>query len=544
LQKLHLNIARGPGKGKSLDLPEDRAFSIGRGHSNDLTLADRLISSHHARIEMDGGYFVLTDLNSKNHTYVNGTAITSPVVLRDRDQVGIGNCVLAVKATEAPAVTLSDKPDQRKEQAVIETTKTMAVDASTIKTAITALGRSEKNLAVLHTVTKMLAASREPGLFLPQLLDLMFEVVPADRGVVFIVEDGDTRPLHARDSKGEILKNLSISRSVLRRAVDEGVCILTGHDKGFDSQESIVLHQIQSAMCAPIRGQDKVLGAIYLDSKITGKSFDDEDLELLTTVSTHAGMAYDNHRLATESARAERMAAIGLLVAGLAHDIKNYMLGLTLGQGLIEPEIRERCSPDGNTAWNAMKDSQGRIMDLVQDMLAFSKPREPEWKLVDPNQVASEAVSALTNRAEEAGVLLEFKRHPKLGPSWLDPKAMERGLVNLAGNAIDATEGGGTVTVRVAKGEDGNGLEFHVADTGTGIPPDARPHVFDLFFSTKQSKGTGLGLAVTKKMVEEHSGTITFTTEVNEGTTFVIAVPVHEQRPEARITPSGTQVLR
>ena len=79
MQSLDLTISRGPGKGKSVRLPAERAFSIGRGQSNDLTLSDRLVSSHPARIQAEGGYYVLTDLNSKNHTYVNGNAITGAV---------------------------------------------------------------------------------------------------------------------------------------------------------------------------------------------------------------------------------------------------------------------------------------------------------------------------------------------------------------------------------------------------------------------------------------------------------------------------------
>jgi signal transduction histidine kinase len=134
--------------------------------------------------------------------------------------------------------------------------------------------------------------------------------------------------------------------------------------------------------------------------------------------------------------------------------------------------------------------------------------------------------------ANERGVLLDVKRHPKAGLWWMDPKGIERCLVNLLGNGVDATPGGGTVTIRVGTSEDKERLELQVSDTGAGIPPEARDKVFDLFFSTKSSKGTGLGLAVTKKIVQEHGGSITFTTEVNEGTTFLVGLPRYEERPK------------
>jgi signal transduction histidine kinase len=536
MQSFELTVVKGAGRGKSWRLPTDRPFTIGRGHSNDLTLADRLVSSHHARIQVEGGYFVVSDLNSKNHTYVNGVAVTAPVVLRDRDEIGIGDSVLALRETSVSTVTLADGPDARPVKASIETARTVAVDPATIKTAITNLGRAEKTLAVLHAAGRLLLDHQEPADFLPRLLDLMFEVVPADHGAVFLLEKGDLRPLHARDAAGQSLASLAVSRSVVRRTVEEGVSILTGTSlgRGADVNESIVLHQISSAMCAPIRGRSQVLGAIYLDSKITGRSFEDADLELLTTVALQAGMAHENTRLARDTADRERMAAIGLLVAGLAHDIKNYMLGVTLGQEMVEGELRAKCGPDSVEAWDAMKDAQARIADLVQDMLSFSKPREPEWALEDPNAVTARAARVLERRAAEAGVILEVKRHPRAPRTWMDPRAIERSLVNLASNGIDATPGGGTVSLRVVPDPDGAFLEFQVADTGSGIPPEARSRVFDLFYSSKKSKGTGLGLAVSKKAVEEHGGTLTFTTEVNEGTTFVLRLPRHAEPPAAR----------
>jgi signal transduction histidine kinase len=539
---LELTIARGPGKGKAVKLPPDRPFSIGRGHSNDLTLSDRLVSSHHARIHPEGGYFVLTDLNSKNHTFVNGSPVTAAVVLRDRDQIGIGNSVLVARATAATAVEISDRPDTAPVVASIETGKTVAIEPGALRTAITDFGRAERNLAVLHATGRILTEQREPGEFLPALLDLMFDVVPADRGAVFVLEQGEMRPLAARDAEGNALRNLTISRSVLRKAVDEGTSILTGPGIAGGEElerESIVLHQIASAMCAAIRGRSRIHGAIYLDSKITGKTFEQGDLELLSTVAALAAMAHENSTLARESAEAERMAAIGLVVAGLAHDIKNYMAGLGLAQELVEPEVREKLSHASVDAWESMNDAQRRITDLVGDMLAWSRPRDPDWQLADPNPVAAAAARAVERRARERGVLLEVKRHPKVGTWWFDPRGLERCLVNLAGNGVDATPGGGTVTIKVSPGEGGKALQILVSDTGAGIPPESREKVFDLFYSTKQSKGTGLGLAVTRKIVEEHGGTVTFTTEVNEGTTFLLSIPRYEERPPPRFGPAG-----
>jgi signal transduction histidine kinase len=291
-------------------------------------------------------------------------------------------------------------------------------------------------------------------------------------------------------------------------------------------------------MCVPVRGRNEVFGAIYVDSKIARGAFTEDDLELLTTIAVQAGIALENARLAVDAARAERMAAIGLVVSGLAHDIKNYMMAIKGGDFILDAILKGIPSPEAQQAWGTLKKTHQQITDLVMDMLSYAKAREPEWANMDINMVLAEASSVCKERAAQKGIEMVQEMDYAIGPFYFDPKNISRCLMNVIGNAIDATpEGGGrkiTLRTRVEPGAGPEGADWvvaEIADQGTGIPPEARDKVFDLLFSTKGSKGTGLGLALTRKIIEEHGGMVTFDTGMGVGTTFHVRIPRRRQRP-------------
>jgi signal transduction histidine kinase len=323
--------------------------------------------------------------------------------------------------------------------------------------------------------------------------------------------------------------------------VHDGVSLLTSDaaaDDRFKAGASIIMQQIRSAMCVPVRGRSEVFGAIYVDSKIARGAFTADDLELLTTIAVQSGIALENARLAVDAARAERMAAIGLVVSGLAHDIKNYMMAIKGGDFILDAILKGIPSPEAQQAWGTLKQTHKQITDLVMDMLSYSKAREPEWANMDVNMVLAEACTVCKDRATQKGIEIVQEMDYAIGPFYFDPKNISRCLMNVIGNAIDATpeRAGKKLTVRsrveVGTGPEGADMAVvEIADQGTGIPVDAREKVFDLMFSTKGNKGTGLGLALTRKIVEEHLGTVTFETEIDQGTTFFVRIPRRKQRP-------------
>jgi len=427
----------------------------------------------------------------------------------------------------------------------IDTNKSMAIDPKMLKSALAKFGKAEKNLATLHAVGNVLASAHDPDVFFPKLLDHIFDVVSADRGAIFVKEGDSLVPKVARSGEGR-QENITISQTILHRTVEEGVAVLTSDaaaDDRFKAGASVILQQIRSAMCVPVRGRSEVFGAIYVDSKIARGAFKEEDLELLTTIAVQAGISLENSRLAIDAARAERMAAIGLVVSGLAHDIKNYMQALKGGDYILDTFIKAMPSPEAKDAWATMQKTLKSISDLVMDMLAYSKPREPEWTNADVNQICGEALSVCKDRATARGVTTDGELDFAIGPFYFDPKGIGRCLMNLVANAIDASTENQSKKVVVFSRVDADDPEtvcFGVRDQGHGIQPEHRDRIFDLLFSTKGSKGTGIGLAVTRKIVEEHGGSIAFESEVEVGTTFYIRLPRRRTRPARTGAPASS----
>jgi signal transduction histidine kinase len=577
-----VTVSKGPKQGTVLPLLPERPITIGRAPANDLSLADPAVSSYHARLELRASQIVLTDLKSKNGTFVNGSQLQGSTPLKPGDQVEMGSSGWTVRpgvetldaprpvaptstigsgASSSRPVHLTPTPPpapmpKRVDTpsggvrvadgaggpvfASIDTNKSMAIDPKMLKSALAKFSKAEKNLATLHAVGAVLAAANDPKVFFPRLMDHIFNVVTADRGAIFVKQGDQFTTQVSRTADGST-GEITVSQTILRRTVHDGVSLLTSDaaaDDRFKAGASVILQQIRSAMCVPIRGRNEIFGAIYVDSKIARGAFTDEDLELLTTISVQCGIALENSRLASDAARAERMAAIGLVVSGLAHDIKNYMMAIKGGDFILEAIIKGIPSPEAQMAWTTLRKTHTQITDLVMDMLSYSKARDPEWANIDINQSTNEAAQVCKERAAQKGITIDTgKADYAIGPFYFDQKNISRCIMNIVGNAIDATPDGGGKTIEIrTRTEPGgpNGTDWvvvEIADQGTGIPPEAREKVFDLMFSTKGSKGTGLGLALTRKIVEEHSGNVTFETEMGKGTTFSIRLPRRKQRP-------------
>jgi signal transduction histidine kinase len=171
-----------------------------------------------------------------------------------------------------------------------------------------------------------------------------------------------------------------------------------------------------------------------------------------------------------------------------------------------------------------------QIANIVMDMLIYSSERKPSYELVDPNDLVIEILDLMEERARLSGVRIIPDLRPRIQKVALDKTAIYRCLLNLVTNAIDActlegiVEGQGVVTIRTDS-PPGWGVQFEVADNGTGMDAETRDKLFTDFYTTKGYKGTGLGLPVTEKIVKEHGGTLSYTTEKGVGTTFTILLP-------------------
>ncbi len=227
---------------------------------------------------------------------------------------------------------------------------------------------------------------------------------------------------------------------------------------------------------------------------------------------------------------AERLAAIGQTVATLAHAIKNIIGGLKGGMYVLEKGMELNNEKYKGQGWEMLKSNVGKIGNLALDLLNYAKDREPEYRVCDPNEPLEEVFHLMEPRCRQRGVSLDMEPGTDLHPILLDPEGIHCCLLNLAMNALDActefeASGTGAKILLRSRNVDGWGVEYQVADTGCGMDEEVRSKIFKNFFSTKGSKGTGLGLMITQKIVKEHGGFIDLETEKGKGSTFVIRLP-------------------
>ena len=227
---------------------------------------------------------------------------------------------------------------------------------------------------------------------------------------------------------------------------------------------------------------------------------------------------------------AERMAAIGETVAGLSHSIKNIAGGLKGGLFVLEKGLELDNREYLQQGWHLVRRNVDNIRNLSLDLLNYGKVGSVQFRKVDPNGPVREVLRLMTARAEEQNILLEMELDHTLEPVFLDPDAVERCLLNLVTNALDACadheppDGTHRVRIQSEKGA-APGVVYRVIDTGPGIEDDIREQLFQSFFSTKGMRGTGIGLMMTRKIVELHGGDIQAESEKGKGTCFIVRLP-------------------
>lgn len=222
--------------------------------------------------------------------------------------------------------------------------------------------------------------------------------------------------------------------------------------------------------------------------------------------------------------RTGRLAELGGLLAGFAHEIRNPLSTISLNLQLVLEDFKDPETPRDKRTHKRVATVEAevrRLQRILEEFLNFARAPEPKLEPVDLDQRLSAVVDFHAVALHERGVSLRF--YPgNVGILPLDWNHLQAAVVNLLRNAGDATPKGGEVLVSSQR--DGDFVLVRVTDTGAGIPAELQSRIFDPYFSTKKT-GTGLGLPTVRRVVEEHGGTLTFSSEVGKGTQFTLRLP-------------------
>jgi PAS domain S-box-containing protein len=232
--------------------------------------------------------------------------------------------------------------------------------------------------------------------------------------------------------------------------------------------------------------------------------------------------------LEQQKLEAERLAAVGQTVAGLAHGIKNIIMGLEGGMYVVNSGLQRNDTDRLLTGWKMLQEEITRISSFAKEFLDFAKGRQPHVEVIDPNDVARQVTELFLDRGRASGIELVADLDEGIQPAAFERDGLHLCLTNLVSNAIDAcemSERRGTHVIIRSLEEDGE-ITFEVLDDGCGMDYDVKRKVFTNFFSTKASgKGTGLGLLATRKVVQQHGGSVWFDSVEGRGSVFRLEFP-------------------
>jgi signal transduction histidine kinase len=529
--------------------------TIGRSSGSDVRILERSVSATHARITREDDDWIIEDLKSRNGTSVNGKDVDR-CVLADGDIVGVGGVDLAFRMSAGEAVddlrgdsnggwtvlpagaeeTVAGIRGLRAGNA--EIVRMQSVDSNRASVmAVPDSGEDAEKLAmrlkVSYEISRAVTVALDPAEVMEQVLSALLEIFePAQRAFIILVdpETGEVSTGAVKWRDGIAGDDIVVSETALAQVLEKRealLCLDTLNDERFSESESVAAVGIRSMMIAPLLFQDQLHGVIHVDRLDSRAMFSSGDLELLSLAGGEVAACVANAHLHRKVVAAERLAAVGQTVAGLSHCIKNILQCVKFGGFLVQKGLDEQDFEHVAKGWNLLKTRNSFMEELVLDLLSLSKPREPEYDETDVNAVCAEICSA----GREEDVKVTFRADPALESAVADEKGLRRCVLNLVGNAVDAcVDSGGEVTVEThSAGEDGM-FRIVIRDTGCGMSEETQAKLFTFFFSTKGAGGTGLGLPVTRKILEEHGGRLDMRSREGEGTEFTIVLPVKPVR--------------
>jgi len=556
-----LFVIQGRDQGNRFEFDSRRLpVTLGRDASCTIQLHDTEVSRLHAEIRLVDGKLLLVDQQSSNGTFVNSSRIERHELVSG-DQLQLGRTVMLFTGAGDSSVGDLDRririvgaqpaDNSRIVRTMRQEEGSQIFSPAFDQTQSNWLARARSNLQVMYRTALAVSHTLDIGELLDRIMQLIFEWVEADRGCIMLFdpESKQVTPRVRRDRKTEgtasdnSMDHIDISRTILDYVLEQREGVLTSDaqdDQRWQGAQSIVYQGVREAICVPMQGRYDIVGVIYIDTLLpasralarSAKKFSDDHLKLMIAIGHQAALAVEDTNYYSAMVQAERLAAVGQTIATLSHHIKNILQGIRGGSYLIEMGLNDHDESIVRKGWDIVEKNQRRISSLVLDMLTFSKEREPDLAPCDLNDTVADVIELMQARAEEKQVTLQCDLAADMPALVYDPEGIHRATLNVVTNAIDAcaenlqqSRPAGLVRVMTTYVAEGPLAQVAVADNGAGIAAEDLQDIFSLFVSRKGSRGTGLGLPVSQKILKEHGGQIRVESQVGRGSTFTLEFP-------------------
>ncbi|BDU77521.1 ATP-binding protein [Mesoterricola sediminis] len=465
-------------------VPALPSMVLGRHSQCDVILSDSMVSRNHVRIFREEDQWWVEDLNSSHGTYFRDERVS-----RMPWEPG---CTLRV-ADGAYYLTL------RSESAFA----------------------SEVNLQAILRTAGLLTGEVELDDLLEQALDRLLGISGTDRGFIMLPEGGELVVKVQRNLGVNMEKDIHLSMSSVHKVFEQGEAVWIRNvaaDESLMAAKSVINLQLKTILCLPLQVQGERIGVVYLDSRrIATEPVDRPTFEAIVAL---CAIAIERTRLAEESLRNQVLATVGQVASSIVHDLKNALFLVAGHAQMLELTLKE---PDGKHHVAEILAAVDRLQGLSADIVDYAKVREPRRERVDLAPYLAGLLEPLQARVRDAGARLVCQGGSCA--AHLDRHRFARVVENLVANSLDALEGaeGGEIVVSWHRLE--GGIQLGVADNGKGIPRKVLRRIFEPFFSHGKRKGTGLGMATVKKIVEEHAGTVEVASEEGSGTAVTLVIP-------------------
>lgn len=486
---------------------------VGRSTNADIVLMEDSISRRHARFYISEGVLYVEDLGSSNGVHVN-TKRVQKAAITPNDVVQIGTYTFR-----------ADPLDDASIQKLVRRTEIAHSEVAPLHDQL--VSSDHASIAFLYRVSQCLSRHRQIKPLLEEILDAVMLAIPGDR-TFLLFRNSAEEPLEVAASQSRPGRGSSapMSTTLISHVVQTRTSVMTtdaGQDERFEGSQSIAHYKIKAVICVPLAAQQGVYGVLYVDSREEPSPLSQRHLQLLSVVGQIAGAGLENMLLIEQRIRQERLAGIGETVSGTSHDMRNIMMGISGGASFVEMGCENGNWDHARKGVSIVRKTLLRFENLVNSLLTYARQTELEIEDADLGTLIGEAAAVAGLEAEKRGVRLVLDdRSP--GRIAMDPHQIYRVALNLLANALDATEEqGGAITVET--GRDDGAAYLRVRDNGCGIPSEHLPKLGQPFFTTKPQKGTGLGLAVCYRIMEQHRGRILVDSAPGKGTVFTLFFP-------------------
>ncbi len=404
-----------------------------------------------------------------------------------------------------------------------------------------------KEINALYHISRGLANSLDPDQLMKDVVNLLKQDFGYYHVQIFVV-DPETGDFLARRGSGEIGDQLleqgyrlPVGSGIVGHVAEiEQPFVTNNVDDVVFFVRNPLLPETQSELTVPIKIENEMVGVLDIHQIQSGR-LTQRDLQLMTSVADQLAVALQKANLYTDLQtslnqekdmrlqliQSERLAVVGRLLASVSHELNNPLQAIQNALFLIKEE--EKLSLQGSQDLEIILSETERLSILLERLrTSFHPTRTEDFEDVELNPIVENIISLTATHMRHKEISLQFFPDPDLPSVPAIPGQIRQVVLNLFMNAVEAMQPGGNLSVQTQCVPDEDKIMFSVSDSGSGIDPEAMPHIFEPFFTNKET-GTGLGLTITSDIIRQHNGTISAENNPEGGATFKVWLPIHKK---------------